>query len=375
MDKDLLVTEGRKLVTVREVCGIFPIEGADFIETIQVDGWFLVAKKGEFVLGDPCVFFEIDSLLPLEDPRFSFLDKGSKNKYKVEEKEYARLKTMKMKGQISQGLALPLSYFPEIETQEEVVGYENVVGVLKYERPESGEGSFRGAPVAGNFPVCIPKTDESRIENEYNRLSKMPEVEYAASLKLDGSSITIAYLNDPENFVVKLEEDYPYNYQDAQLVVCSRNLALKHDTESAFWKGVYNTQLHYKLVDYCRENNCSLAIQGELMGEGIQKNREGLKDYDIFVFRVWDINNQCFFDHQEFMDFCQRLGIQTVPQLGVIKPFEKCGSLQEIKKASEIPSLNHKIGEGIVLKSINKIKGATIHWKSINNQFLMKCED
>lgn len=373
MNKELLVTEGRKLVTIREVCNIFPIEGADFIETIQVDGWFLVSKKGEFNIGSECVFFEIDSLLPLNDERFAFLNKG-KN-YKINDVEYVRLRTMKMKGQISQGLALPLDKFPEIEKQEENVGYENILGVVKYERPESGEGAFKGARPAGDFPICIPKTDEERIENCYNHLSKMSDIEYAVSLKLDGSSITIAYINDPDNFVDKLNEDYPYNYQDSQLVVCSRNLALKHDQDSAFWKGVYNTGIHYKLVEYCRENGRQLALQGELMGEGIQKNREGLKDYDIFIFRIWDIDNHCFFNHDEFIDFCQKQNIQTVPQLGVIKAFEKYTTLQEIKDASDVPSLNHKVAEGKVYKSINKINGVTIHWKAINNKFLLKYED
>ena len=111
------------------------------------------------------------------------------------------------------------------------------------------------------------------------------------------------------------------------------------------------------------------------MGEGIQKNREKLKAYDIFAFRIWDIDNKSFFDHHEFIDFCQKNDIQTVPQFGIIKPFEVYDSIQDILNASDIQSINHKIAEGIVYKSVNKVNGATLHWKAINNKFLLKCED
>lgn len=113
----------RKLVTIRQVIDIQPIDGANFIEVITVDGWKLVSKKGEFKVNDYCMYFEIDSLLPLSDERFSFL--SSRSIKNVDGIDYHRLKSMKLKGQISQGLALPISSFTNL------VGY-TVVPTSEY---------------------------------------------------------------------------------------------------------------------------------------------------------------------------------------------------------------------------------------------------
>jgi len=108
----------RKLATIRKVNEIKPIEGADMIELAIVDGWQCVVKKGEFKPGDPGVYFEIDSYLPIEE-RYEFLRKSSYKKIpdqlQGQRAEGFRLKTVKLRGQISQGLMLPPGYFPRIK--------------------------------------------------------------------------------------------------------------------------------------------------------------------------------------------------------------------------------------------------------------------
>src|SRR5690554_606420 len=143
----------RKLVSIRKIDYISPIEGADFIEMASVDGWTLVVKKGEFSVGDPCIYFEIDSFLPASDPRFAFLAKSG---VKTDESgmERIRLKTMKLRGTISQGLALPLHQFEEVTGHEEE-DLSDLLNVIKYERPEP-----KVANAAGNFPSYLRKTDE-----------------------------------------------------------------------------------------------------------------------------------------------------------------------------------------------------------------------
>lgn len=421
-----LIKEGRKLVTIRKINAINPIPGADAIEVAVVDGWEVVIKKGEFAVDELCVFFEIDSFLPANNPAFAFLLRNGTKKDE-EGTERIRLKSVRLRQQLSQGLALPIKGTISTEVMKELLmvvdyskfdtidsdvfesmfealedsreGIEQFLNVTKYEHPsERNGGTGAGnAKTAGSFPVFIPKTDEERIQNIYGKYSTLyKDVEFRPSLKLDGSSITIAYVTDERYFLDKLDDavvsfnemtqelettvvPYPFDYGDAQGIVCSRNLALKYDPKAKFWMGVNNIDLMTKLKEYCDEYDRSLAIQGELMGEGIQGNREKLDKYEIYAFRIWDITKQEFLDDADFIEVCERLDVQTVPQFPIIKPFEKYSTLKEFLDASDIPSLNHPIAEGIVYKSVKKVENygnpITLHFKVINNKFLLKCED
>ena len=104
----------RKLASIQRICKVLPIEGADAIEMVMVNSWKVVSKKGEFKEGDLCVYFEIDSFLPMEKD-FEFLRKSSYKK--MGDLEGFRLKTIKLRGQVSQGLCLPLSI---LEKEDEV---------------------------------------------------------------------------------------------------------------------------------------------------------------------------------------------------------------------------------------------------------------
>ena len=123
----------RKLASIRKVREIKPIEGADAIELAIVDGWQCVAKKGEFKVNDLCVYFEIDSFLPIKD-EFEFLRKSSYKK--MGEAEGFRLKTIKLRGELSQGLIIPISNFNEdIQKMEEGTDLTDILEVQKYEQP------------------------------------------------------------------------------------------------------------------------------------------------------------------------------------------------------------------------------------------------
>ena len=173
----------RKLASLKVVQEVTPIEKADSLELVRVGGWKCVAKIGEFKPGDVAVYFEVDSLLPLDNPIFAFL--AGRNEYTVEEKQYSRLRTMKMRGQLSQGLAVPLDGFQFAEELSDLIADEVLdlgitnntfiefgqdaldkfdltekLGVLKYEKPSKGEfvGTKTGA--SNPFPHFIPKTDQ-----------------------------------------------------------------------------------------------------------------------------------------------------------------------------------------------------------------------
>lgn len=413
-----LVTTGRKLCTVRKIDNLEAIENADAIELAIIDGWQVVVKKGEFKVGEFCMYFEIDSFLPASDARFAFLLKSGVKTDEVGT-ERIRLKTIKLRGQISQGLALPVDLFSaEISTikeidkdfwhqnyevlveelQESRDGVEQFLKVTKYEKPEERNGNAGGnAKTAGDFPVCIPKTDEDRLQNVYGKFStNLQDVYFRPSLKLDGSSITVAYISDEKYFCTKLDDEkvqfnevtqeldrepisYPFDYGTSQGIVCSRNLVLKHAPESNFWKGVNNTDIMPRLKEYCETYDRQLALQGELMGPGVQGNREKLEEHGIYAFRIWDITNQEFLDDKDFLEVCEYLKIKITPLFDVIQPFKKYSTLKEFLEASDITSISHKVAEGIVYKSVDKVlyrgQMQTVHFKVINNKFLLKCDD
>lgn len=351
----------RKLVTIRQISEIKPITNADAIEVVVVDGWEVVVKKGEFNVGQYVLYFEIDSLLPMSDLRFNFLAKGKDiDKY--------RLRTIKLRGQISQGLVLPLHIFWECATCELEHDYSECLGIEKYEIPDSG--NIRGCKPASTFPHFIPKTDEERIQNLYNKFKdEYLDVEFHESEKMDGSSVTLAAVK-PQYFIENLlnDENYPYNSADLQVLVASRNQTLKYDEDSHYWKGIYNTNLIAKISKIAEDTGKQLAIQGELLGPGIQGNREALKDYTVRVFKIWDIDKKEYLSHDEFISITTTYSIDIVPQLGKVKLFEL--SLSDILERAKGKNSNKKNIEGKVYTSC--IDYNTIHFKVINNDYLLE---
>lgn len=394
-----LVTEGRKLVTIRKICEINAIPGADNIVEAFVDGWGVVIKKGEFEVGDKCVFFEVDSFLPVEQ-RYEFL---IRNGTKLDEDgvERIRLRSVKLRKTLSQGLALPLHMFPELNIFDldnlmlEGYGIENYLNVTKYERPSErngGQGNFTDA--GGDFPWFIAKSDEERVQNIYNKyVEKYHNVMFRKSLKLDGSSCTVAYITNQSYFYSKLdkmkpvfnedlqeltyelEEAYPYKDDQHQVLVCSRNRTLKYSPDSNFWQAVENHDLIEKIKKFCQETGRQIAFQGEVLAPSIQGNPEKVTEPTFYIYRIIDIDTGKSFGDIEFWETCQKLEIRQCPMMEAEKPFRDYGSLKELLEAADIPSLNSKIAEGIVYKSLEPVDGHIIHFKVINNKWLLKCED
>jgi RNA ligase (TIGR02306 family) len=152
----------RKLASIQKINDIRPIPGADSIEVARVLGWDVVVKKNEFHVGDEIVYIEIDSFLPIED-EYEFLRKTS---YKNDKflGEGFRLKTIKLRGQVSQGLILPISVVENKGWHGLPVGTDvtEILGVREWEMPERA-GS--GGTMIGDRPGYIPKTDETRIQS------------------------------------------------------------------------------------------------------------------------------------------------------------------------------------------------------------------
>jgi RNA ligase (TIGR02306 family) len=190
----------RKLVSIQRIDRIDPIPDADRIAKARVMGWDVVVNKNDFREGDACVFFEIDSLLPASAPWAEFLRARG-----------FRVKTMRLRGVLSQGLALPTSILagdvPELGTD-----VRERLGVVKFEPPVPA-----GGEIAGPFPARVPKTDEIRLQSALGVLDEMRGIPFAITTKLDGTSTTF------------------YVGEDGALTACSRNWSLARG-ESAPWR-------------------------------------------------------------------------------------------------------------------------------------------
>lgn len=354
----------RQLATIQKIAEVLPIEGADKIEKVRVKDWWCVAVKGEFKVNDPCVYFEIDSLLPLDNPAFEFLSKGSKpKKVEIDGKEYTgyRLKTVKLRGQISQGLAFPLkdlTLYSSVPLSEVDVGDDvtEALGVVKWERPIPAQLTGK---VKGQRPGFIPKTDEERIQNCGHLLAKHFATLFYITEKLDGSSATFF------RHTTTADGDH--------FGVCSRNLELLETEGNSFWDMAKKYDLPNKLPS-------GFVLQGELIGEGVQGNPLKLKGRDIRAYNVFDINNSKYLDYPDFVKFCADLGVPTVPILSEDSTLP--ATVEELlKQADGKSAISPECArEGIVVRPMtemqDEINGTTqrLSFKAVSNEYLLKSD-
>lgn len=340
----------RQIVSIKPITELNPIDGADAIECAIIDsGWPVVVKKNEFQVGDNCVYFEIDSFLPITDARFSFLEPRSTI---WQGKQGARIKTMKLRGQLSQGLALPLSDFPEFVDVADGVDLAELIGVEKWERPIPAQ---LAGNAKGNFPSFIQKTDQERCQNLVRDIfTTHAGEEYEVTIKLDGSSFTGYRLDDTVG-------------------VCSRNLELKFEgnESNSFVKAFNDTNLGPALESL----GMNIAVQGELMGPGIQGNRERLETVKLFVFDIYLIDQKRYakpVERYELLETLKSHGFTAdhVPMLANMT-FSPQATLADVLALAEGPSLNHNIREGLVFKSVT----SDFTFKAISNKFLLKGGD
>ncbi|RQR87700.1 RNA ligase (ATP) [Burkholderia sp. Bp9010] len=350
----------RKLATIRRVTKTAAIEGADLIELALIDGWQCVVKKGEFAAGDLGVYFEIDSFLPSTDARYAFLEPKF---IKWEGKVGARIKTMKLKGQLSQGLLLPMSAFPELLAVEDSDVTE-LLGIEKWEKPLP---ACLGGTARGNFPSFIPKTDQERVQNIRDLFEDWGHRTFQESTKMDGSSMTVYYVAKGSHYYEQnAKPDGEGNMPDELSGVCSRNLDLVETTGNQFWITARENQIIEKL----RALGRNLAIQGELCGSGIQSNFEQFPDgvHDFFVYDVWDIDRQQYLSPAETHALADQLGLKHVPVHGEIVLNDIAQTIGQILDRAEGKGINGAKREGIVFKHVE----SGFSFKAISNSYLLK---
>ncbi len=369
----------RNLVTLRKIDKLIAIPKADRIELAVIGGWACIVKKGEFTEGSLGFYFEIDSWIPATDTRFEFL--GSPKGYKG--RDGWRIKTMKMRGAISQGLMLPTSMFPELDCINTQDNYDEE---LKVEKWESQEAVRTGGILAGKpkskFPTFIPKTDQERLQNLAHYFDLHKNTEFEETLKLDGSSITMFKVEDGLPWYKRLvNRVLPGTFQPERFGVCSRNLELKPTddflkefqngdkvstyNQSDFWATALKYKMHIKLpVGY--------AVQAELIGPRIQSNHEKVTDLEIHVYDIYNIKERRYLDPVEraLMMANQLQGVPHVPVMHQsLKVFEKCTDFDQFQERVTGESINPgTVSEGRVYKAMD----GSFSFKLISNQYLLK---
>jgi RNA ligase (TIGR02306 family) len=334
----------RKLASIQKIKALEPIEGADSIEKASVLGWQLVVKKGEFTIGDMVVYCEIDSLMP-NKPEFEFLKPRG-----------MRIRTVRLRGQVSQGICFPLTILPKDFQIAEDADCTEVLGITKYEPPMP---ACLSGIAKGKFPSFIPKTDETRVQVLQRLLDKYKGEKCYVTEKLDGSSAT-------------------YYVKDGEFGVSSRNLELIEDPVNSFWKVARQMDIENKL----RSIGKNISIQGELIGEGIQDNKLKLKGQTVMFFNAFDIDRFEYLNFVEFNNLFNKIELPIVPI--VTLDYELENDIEAIIKMATIKSniLKDVWAEGIVIRpytekidlllSNENFNNGRVSFKAINPEFLLK---
>lgn len=334
----------RQLASIQRITEIRPIEGADAIECASVLGWKVVVKKGEFTVGDLAVYMEIDSVPPDEEA-YRFLWKNTEMR-----PNNFRVKTIKLRGQVSQGILFPMKIVND-DGLTMFVGNEGddlteALGITKYEAPLP----VGSANIEGQFFDGVPKTDEDRVQSRHDLLALLQGRPYYITVKCDGASMTVAQ-------------------HDNRVKVASRNYRLANNPDSAYWRAAENGN---GLIDMVVDQPW-LAVQGELVGPGIQNNRLGLTEHYCLVFDIFDRTSEYhegkgYLTLDEIRALADDWGFYTVGLLETGKEFAYTQDELLALAEGKYPNTPNE-REGIVIRNND---GDRVSFKAISNRYLLK---
>ena len=397
----------RELAYLVKIDGIEPIPGYDRVETAIVGGWHVIVQKGQFEIGDPAIYFEIDSRVPSDRECFAFLEKRN---YKI--------KTLKMCKTISQGLLMhPSDFGWEIQVDgsiwipsdgdhgrhyvdDESRFLTKILGITYAE----AEDNQRKAPSMDKYkkmaqrhphifkkpfvrwlmkrnwgkklmffffgkkkdkkngwPAWVSKTDEERVEN-MPWILKDKTKKWIATEKVDGSSTT---------FTMKRGK-----WGKFEFYVCSRNVCFDSVDKPCY----YDTNIYWEMAEKYHmfdvlKNFFDLysalewvTIQGETYGEGVQKNTYDIQGHDFRAFNLIDsvIGRWNSVEMQELLEI--KYDIPCVPILD--SAFVMPDTVEELRDyVNSMPSvINNKMKEGIVFRTQDGIQS----FKCVSPEYLLK---
>lgn len=334
------------VATIEKIININIHPNADRLVICNIKGYQICSQKDQFKLGDMVVYVVIDSITD-ELPQYEFL-----------RAKHFKIKPIKLRGELSMGLILPISILKEFGHTDielyEGMEVSHLIGIKHYEKPEPAQ---LGGTVKGNRPSYIRKTDEERLQSNLKYIDALLGKPYYISQKIDGSSFT-AYI------------------KDGSFGVCSRNLELTFDENNSFWKMAIKYDVENKLKSYFGDKN--ICIQGELCGSGVNGNKLGLSTIDLVLFNLFDIDTQKYLPIDQLEKFCKESNIPMVPIIERGNSFNY--TLEQLQSMSnDLKYPNGSVAEGIVIRSSEELmcgryNNERLSFKVINEKFLMKYE-
>ena len=417
------------MVTITTILNISPIEDADLIELAEVYGWNVVVKKSDnFKPGDRCAYAMIGSVFPPEFAHTNFLE-GKALKTKKIRGVFSQGLVFPIQWVIEEK-GIDCSEFNEGDDVTKIIGVRKWVPneeMTQYEHKQ-------GAPKAYTFPSYVPKTDEARIQGRPKYIKEIQGQQIVVSRKEDGCSMTVLYIKPIVKSLVEPLAEPPAepsveplvepsvepsaessveslvepsvesliepsvepltesliepsveslaestsessaelsteSLVDPNFMICSRNFKLTEPdpNNQHYYHVVKKFAIEEKLTGYGK----SIAIQGEIVGPKINKNKLKLPELDFRVFSIFDIESQSYVSQTEMMDLCNHLGLHTVPILYIGLPDERFQSVQSIVEYTNKLEYSPKNpAEGIVVR-VDK-RSPRISFKVISNEYLVK---
>lgn len=345
------------LANIKQIIDLQPHMNADSLELAIIEGWQCVVKKGDFQVGDLVVYIAIDTVLPNHPAWAQFLEARN-----------WRVRLIKLRGELSYGLILKTDVLP---TDRDFIIYEGLdvaemLGVEKYEKPDSNVGGpgNRTKARSTTFPRFVgwQVTDEINIQSKKRLLEELRGHPYYFSTKADGSSASFSFaptLTCPEG----------------EFIVATRRQWVDFNAESDDnWSKVARK---YELENTLKENR-EWAIQAELVGPTIQKNRLGLADHEIRIFNVFNTATRKYGDLTDLKNFCQATGLPMVEILEEGTDFQyDLPKLLEF--AGKTKYENGHPAEGMVVRPQQELYSSCLRdrlsFKVLNSAYLLKYEN
>lgn len=347
----------RELAYIAKIEALTPIPEKDRIELATIAGWEVIVEKGKHKEGDLVVYVEYDTVLPAK-PEFEFLRKRCySNLY-----DGFRIRNMKMAGVFSQGIVFPTDILPNGTAIKEGKVVADIIGVVKYDPEAKKELSRIGQkrnPVLkllmrnklfrkvwmkfhtkpkGGYPKTVAKSDETNIQKLFEEYKEAyPQMSFYLTEKLEGQAGT-------------------YLLQKNKYRFFSHNIEVTK-AGNTNWKTISDTHgMEVLLRRYKRKHGIELAIQGEIVGPGIQKNIYGFKNLRFYVYKITDVKTGKPFQFNEMLSMCEELNLERVPYLG-IESLERFDDLKDV--------IEHSNGQSVLNK---KVKREGIVWRSVVDQ-------
>lgn len=302
----------RKLASIKTINELRPIPKADRLELARIGGWYAVVQKGEFKVGDHAVYIEIDSFVDTSKPQFAFLEKDAID---WRGRRGTVIRTMKLRGQISQGLAIPVIKFPQVVSlysnldlvMSKVEDWDltELLGIVKYE--EDLHESLADKAI-GKTPAWLRGSSLERVQELDSIIGDYLDEEFAVSVKIDGEAMSVYHLPGTSPYS-QTKEDY--------VGVCTDTVNWKEDDTNKSWVLAKALGLHREVKRFAEHPELAggVQLQGERCGPGVQKNRFKFAVPMFLVYGITDIGGQVRLSASDIRLYSAMHGLLTVPYL------------------------------------------------------------